>query len=575
MSVSEKCRKWHWEFLFVGLFLMGALLYVLIRGENIYIQVFDNLDSNIAWEKLLKDFGLYFKFDGDVPMLGGVSRNNFSSEWKLYTWLYILLPPFVALVAGWFLRIFMAIAGFMLLGKLIYTNFEEKRGTFLICGFLYGILPTFPTSAFAFASIPLLLWLMIKLYRTADLRWLVLVFFYPVLSSATVFGIFACGYIFVFFAVDWITNKRPAWRMLIAVFVLGFGYIFSEWRLFYSMFFAGVDSIRSTFAPSNISFSDALQSVKFAFLHGQVHCASSHFYLVLPVCGIYFLYINIGYIVRKEYKKILCDVYNWLMIWIGFNCIVYGMDELPAFKALIATALPPLKGFSFARTLWFNPFLWYFSFMIVLCRLPKKGFRLALAVLAMCVVCLYPSEYNEIRPNLTLALCEAKNETFDRLTYREFYSENLFDEIKEDIDYDGEWSVAFGMHPAVLQYNTIATLDGYLSTYPAAYKVQFRKLMAPEFAVDTGYASYFDSWGGRAYVFSDQVDFNPVRNQPVSEADMNIDPDVFRQMGGKYVFSQVEISNAADLGFDVLGVYTHADSPYTVYVYQLQQKEGE
>ena len=51
--------------------------------------------------------------------------------------------------------------------------------------------------------------------------------------------------------------------------------------------------------------------------------------------------------------------------------------------------------------------------------------------------------------------------------------------MKEDIGYEGEWSAAYGLHPAVLEYNGIATLDGYLGFYPQSYKEDFRRIIAP------------------------------------------------------------------------------------------------
>lgn len=38
-----------------------------------------------------------------------------------------------------------------------------------------------------------------------------------------------------------------------------------------------------------------------------------------------------------------------------------------------------------------------------------------------------------------------RNRTTGILSYREFYSSDLFGKIKKKIDYDGEWSIAFGM----------------------------------------------------------------------------------------------------------------------------------
>jgi len=566
-----KSRIWrNWEYLFIIVFFVITGSYVFSCGDNLYITVFDNLDSNIPWLKMLSDHDLFCAKDGTVPFLGGISRNYLSSEWKAYNWLYMLFPAFEAFVTGWFLKIILSMAGFCLLGNALFPNRKIRQGTILFCGFLYGILPTFPTSAFSFASVPLLLWLTVKLYKEGHWKYMLGIFVYPVLSDSTTFGVFACGYILVFFVVEWMMSRKPSWRMLAAVFVLGIGYVITEYRLFYAMLFSGVPSIRSTFSPSNISFSQMKNLIITGFLQGHHHSDSLHTYLVLPVCGIYFLFLNFRYIYLRNIKGIFADPYNWLMLWIGFNAIIFGVDETSWFKAFVATVLPPLSGFSFARTLWFNPFLWYFSFLVVLIRVNKSMLVNVLLILAFGVLCCKSSTYNFLCHNLYAAVTDSRpSAATSELTYREFYSEDLFDRIKEDIGYNGEWSVAHGMHPGVLNYNTISTLDGYLSSYPASYKVQFRKLMEPEFELDEANANYFDSWGGRAYIFSPDIPFTPIYEMQ-KEAALWIDSDVFRAMGGTYVFSRVAVTNAEDLEFEEVGIYTDDSSPYRIHLYRLK-----
>lgn len=180
------------------------------------------------------------------------------------------------------------------------------------------------------------------------------------------------------------------------------------------------------------------------------------------------------------------------------------------FKLLIASLIPPLKGFSFLRTVWFAPFVWYFAFMIVLCRVSrKKSIKMIACTAAFLNICFYPSIYNHILWNSISAVKKVtgKEQTMevsgyesDILSYREFYSTELFERIKSDIGYAGEWSVAYGMHPAILNYNGIATLDGYLSYYPKEYNDRFRKLIKPELEVDAGHEEYYESYGERAYI---------------------------------------------------------------------------
>ena len=567
MESKRFFKKLRWEYVFIAVFLLAALTFVCIKGTGINVAFFDNMDSSIAWKKMLKDNGLFFTNSGKLPFLGGLDRNLFSSDLKCYNWLYMIFPTFVAYIAGWFIRIGMSMAGFALLGKEIFPDYKEKKGAILFCGMLYGILPVFPSSAFGFASLPLLLWLMIKLYRTNKWRYLTALLFYPMLSSSALFGIFICASSFVFFVANWIVKKKPSWKMLLAVFALGIGYMVTEWRLFYSMLFSGTASIRTTYLASNRTVFDALKDAAKAFLLGHDHSGSLHTFVVLPVCLIYFFYLNIGHIKRREGKKIFREPYNLLILLIVINSLIFGLDTLPAFKKVMGI-IPQLKGINYSRMLWFNPFLWYFAFLIVILKLRKKWQKGVLLILAFAALCFQPSFYNTIYHNLQVVKADVTGTKPEELTYKEYYSEDLFDEIKEDIGYDGEWSVAFGMQPAILNYNEIATLDGYSTLYPAEYKEKFRELIAPDFETDKQHEWDFDSWGGRAYVFSDEVDYLPGREKKTTEANMKIDPEVFREMGGEYVFSRVSVKNAGDLGLEEIGVYSGEGSPYTIYVYR-------
>ena len=134
------------------------------------------------------------------------------------------------------------------------------------------------------------------------------------------------------------------------------------------------------------------------------------------------------------------------------------------------------------------------------------------------------------------------------ITYKEFYSENLFDKIKKSVNYKGEWSVASRFHPAILQYNQIRTLDGYLSYYPLKYKKEFRKLIEPQLNNNEFSLKYFDGWGGRAYFFSDNNAYKYIKtNKENKKEALLINIDIFKQLEGKYIFSRFIISNADEL----------------------------
>ncbi len=563
-------KKIRWEYIFVAVFLLAAGLFVCIKGDDIYVPVFDNLDSTIATNKMYKDNGLYFSIGQTIPYLGGVVKSGIAF-FKLYNWLYILLPTFTAYVTGWFLGLIISMIGFLLLGKELFPDFKENKGPALFMGLVYAILPTFPSQVFGFASIPLLFYLLIRLYRTKKKRYLIYLFLYPTLSSVACFGLVACIFIVIFFIIEWIVKRKPAWRMLFGTVALGAGYVATEWMMFYSMLFSGSSSIRSTFVYVSRPFFKLIKKTIYIFVTGHIHSGALHAYVILPVCAIFFLVINFLFIKRKQAKKMFSEPFNWLMVWLLFNSFIYCIDDTTVFKEFISTVFPPLASFSFARTLWFSPFLWYFSYTTILYRLKKRWIQIILEILAFSMICLFPVTYNAVGCNIQMFRDELIGETNNKMTYSEFYSVDLFERVKEFIGYDGEWSIAFGMYPAVLEYNGIDTLDGYLSKYPASYKEQFRKLIEPQLNIDKSHAKYFDNWGGRAYVFSNQVSYKTGKNLKLTSTKMRIDPDVFREMGGKYVFSRVFIKNYEDIELEKVGSFTDNESPYTIYVYRIKE----
>ena len=55
MSKNNVIAK-YWGTILVSLFILTCIVYVGYNGQDIAIQIFDNLDSNIAWLKMLCEY---------------------------------------------------------------------------------------------------------------------------------------------------------------------------------------------------------------------------------------------------------------------------------------------------------------------------------------------------------------------------------------------------------------------------------------------------------------------------------------------------------------------------------------
>lgn len=609
-------EKWYWFLL--GAVVCGEAAVFLFFGENSYIAVHDNLDLFMGHFMAMKHSGTFFARNATVPILGGITRDYLSSEFSLYNILFYLLPPFAAYLCGYFLKILIAAGSVYLLAKDVYERaggWERYRPIAVVCGLIYGLLPLFPAYGVAFASIPLVVFLLRRIYRgeapwnggKSGRGWLVsclFLFFYPLLSYFSYFGIFILGYLVLAILILWVrdgflwkkeerargaVDKTPeqtpenaekggvlralSGRLVIALVVLSAGYIVFEYRLFGQMLLSDVVTMRSTMAEDNFTAGQIVKTIWEVFSQAIFHAQPSHTRFLLPLCLLFFAYRLVCFWREGKPGRILTDSFCLVLYFIVGNCLVYGFYYWGGLRELFETLIPPLEGFQFNRTVFFNPFLWYAALFLLVKYLydkRKKWLGNLLLLVSLAVVVLTPAVYNDFYYTCYYqAYRLVKGVEVENLNYREFFSQELFDGIKEEIDYDGEYSIAYGMHPSVLSYNGISTLDGYLGFYPQEYKEAFGAMIRPATERVEEWDTYFWDWGARAYIFSGSGEntWNAVRTMQVSDDTLYIDADMFRELGGKYLFSRIEIGNAGELGFALIGAYSGDGSPYTVYVY--------
>ncbi len=588
----------NWYLIIAAGFLLFATLVFFGAGESSIISVHDNLDLFIAQFQMLKNTNSFFAHGVEAPFLGGISRDNLPSEFSLYTMLFFLMPSYYAYVVGYLLKIVIALASSLLLaGDFCGESYQKYRPVAWMAGLSYGILNVFPAFGIPFASIPLVVYLVRRLYREPSLKWYGALFFYPLLSYFSYFGLFILAYMAAAFLWLWLKDKKCPLRILIGIAALAGGCIVFEYRLFGVMLLGEEETIRSTMEAGSFGVGEILKTMAEGFTKGMFHAESMHTYLVMPVCVLYFLWLNGSYIKKKNVRGIFHDPFNLLMLVLVFNSFIYGIYYCEPFRKVVETICPPLTGWQFNRTIFFSPFVWYAAFFLVLKRLYDKGESSAiflktekrlyvgegmlwrylanvLSVLAVLLILLSGTRYNDLYHTCFAKAYELlKGKQSNDLSYGEFYSTDLFELAKKDLGYDGEWAAAYGFHPAVLEYNGIATLDGYLGFYGQAYKEDFRKVIVPALERVPESAEYFDTWGARAYLYSgsELSIVAAVRDYQVADHDIYINGDAFKALGGKYIFSRIELSNAGDVGLSLAGTYTEESSPYVLYVYTCKE----
>ncbi len=573
-------KKYWYLYLTGALLVIQAAVFLIFRGES-YFQIHDNLDLFMAHYEMLKKAGLWYAHGANAPILHGVPRDLFGSEFLLYNLFYILLPGVWAYLAGYAAKIAIGIISFRLLAKDVYKDrYEAYKPIIVVISVAYGLIPVFPTYGSAFTSVPLIVLLLRKLYFAESLKkripLYIGVFLYPLLSYFSYHGFFILSYMVVAVIILWIRDKHFPKSTFVSIIVLSLGYIVFEYRLFKEMLFTDTVTIRTTMDHGDLSFGQSMLAALSEFVNASFHSEDSHTYIVLGVVLLAVIIINATYIRNGQGKKILRDPINLVMLWIIFNVLIFGLYQFAPFRHLFELLVPPLTGFEFARTAFFNTFLWYAELLLVCVRMydySKKNLKLLANVIvtaAVLVVMFVPQVYNDFYYtcyNQAFKIIKHRDTTY--VNYNEFYSTRLFDKIMDDIEYNGEWSAAYGMHPAVLNYNGIATVDGYLGMYSQEYKEKWSKIIEPALDGSPSLKSYFDGWGARVSLYSgsDENTYAPLRNLELTDKRLVVNMDELRSLDCKYIFSRVDFTNADECGLTLIGTYTDESSPYTIYVY--------
>ncbi len=577
----KTCKNWY-LYLTGTLLLIQAAVFLVFRGES-YFQIHDNLDLFMGHYEMLKKAGIWFAHGVDAPIMHGISRDLFGSEFNLYNLFYICLPGVWAYLAGYAAKIAIGMISFILLAKDVYKEkYENYKPLVVVIATAFALIPVFPTYGIAFTSVPLIIFFLRKLYFAQSFKerlpWYVAVFCYPIVSYFSYHGFFILSYMVVAVIILWVKDKKFPKSTFASIVILSLGYVLFEYRLFGQMLGTDTVTIRTTMDHGDLSFGQAMVTAFNEFVNASFHSEDSHTYIVLGVVLIALVVINASHIKAGKAKEILTDPVNLVMFWIIFNVLIFGLYQFAPFRHLFEMLVPPLTGFEFARTAYFNTFLWYAELLLVCIRmydLGKKNFKLlanVIVTLAVLVVMFVPQVYNDFYYTCyNQAYKVIKQKETSTVNYNEFYSVELFEKIKEDIDYKGEWSATFGMHPAILNYNGIASVDGYLGMYAQEYKDKWTKVIEPAFPGSPSLASYFVGWGARVNLISadDENTYAPLRVMDPVDKRLLANMDELKSLECKYIFARFEISNASEIGLKLVGTYMDASSPYTIYLYQL------
>ncbi|NNU98314.1 hypothetical protein ETC02_02135 [Geobacillus sp. DSP4a] len=546
--------------------LLAIALYVspyFVLGEDAHMRVHDNLDSNIAWYKVLTRSGeLFGPVDGIIPqIINGLPRNAFGTEFSGIVWLHALFPSIYAYgLSQAATRVLAFIGMYLLLRKHVLP--AGRWGWIRIGASLtFALTPFWPSGMLSTLGMPLALWAFLNI-RGGERSWVN----WAVLTLLPLYSSFVLGFFFflsalgIWWLIDVIRGKGWNWRFLAAIVYMTVLYLAVDYRLVHSLLFSDEPTSRDEYFHARLPLWRVIRLTFKNYVLGHTHVMTVHGFVILPVTliALYFVWKRKRW--RQEMPFLVLHVLNFaLSTWYAFW---FYKGWLP-----LTERFDLLDKFNFARYHFLRPMVIYVLFAMALKIIWQEGRRWR-AVSAAAIA-------------LQLLVLVLHNEEIvyrNKPSFREFYAEKQFAAIREYIGRPVHtYRVAsIGIHPAIAQYNGFYTLDTYNNFYPLEYKHRFRRIIAKELEKNKKLREYFDEWGGRCYLFVDELGkhymFKKTSKRTIRHLELNT--KAFYAMGGRYIFSALPIENASDNALHLERVFRSDESAWTIYLYKVAWKGG-
>lgn len=605
MSSCDRIKKnFAWSAPLEGrAFYFAGLLFVVILGT---IYLIAGGDAVVTPHDQLDQFymNLYVEHfrDGFAPeLMNGLPLDRIQTMTWLFIPLYFLFDYAYAYLISYFVLMAVAYVGMALL----CSSLGIRSFISMIAALLYSLLPIACTYGLSIIGIPLVAYGIFSYWLSPTNRnlakMLLIALLYALGSDLVLIGYAVISFLFgiiLFSLFQRQKNRRRIFGLIAVLLLLCFVYALENVGLFVQFFGndASITSHREEFVDTSspISF-----DVFWNFItdgQRQAPGISNQFYIVLfslVITSVAFCYLALsknraigGYVKNSAQninylsKAIICLFV--LTVIIACFYVLFHSGPITSFR----NSLPGfLRSFQFDRFYLLYPTLWYLLFGLgaelllqISSTQPFKAISFTVIALTLIATLSLTLPANDIVQTLQRKNDSEQTVSLDNVTWNEFFSTKLFDEIKKDnpgIESDGK-VVSVGLFPSIALFNGFSCLDGYLYNYPLEYKHDFREVIKGELDKSSALSKYYDNWGNRFYVFtSEHSDYFTLKNTGATIKKLDINIKKIEEMGGKYVISALPIDNANELGLTLLGEYEESSSPFEVWLYEISENSAD
>lgn len=551
--------------------LCVSVLPYFILGENSHMRTHDNLDGNVVMYKILTESGKVFSSnDTIIPnMMNGLPRSVYPSELSVVALLYYLFGVFYGYVANQILVRVIAFIGMYLFLKnhVFRTRHDDNSHITILAALCFSLVPFFPNAGVSISGVPLIgnAFLNIAEQYKITIKDIAVIIIFPFMSSLVLSGIFIIIILGVVGLAYMIKQKRINYGILLSLSLLSILYLLVEYRLILftlsRQFMSHRVSIDIGFISGDRDFLSCLYMTGAIILNNVDPAGTFPILQKYIIQSSFILALSAG-IIKKDKQSYL--MLSCLFVLVVFLSAIYGFYNYKPIFQLIEK-IPIINALSFWRFIALLPFLWYLIFAISLWTIQNKvkwGSHIVSLLVVLQVL------------NLTIYSDEIMGRLIGNVSFREFYSADLFNDIKKTIDKDqSSYRVAsLGIHPAITLYNGFYTIDGYCVNYPMEYKKAFRRIISKELDKNKQISNYFDKWGSRCYIFTAEqpiIYWFVSLDKNITLRNLELDTAVLKKLGCEYLISAVTIEDYARKNLELVKTFENKRSPYKIRLYKV------
>lgn len=465
------------KYIFLGFFLILLFhLPLLIYGENSYIITNDILDLVLPNLKALilnnELFSLNF-FKVIENVIGGIPLMYFDTPFLL-TKIFFLNNIFHGYVLN---SVFIRTVGFIGIMRLGLNHFKLQPRIIFLASLSFAFIPVYPVFALTILGLPFLLNSFLNISNNkASLFDFLYIIVFPFLS---VFYL-ATPFIIVFFLLWFYYNNLINLRYLVWKFIFIIFSIISISPQLYS-FLLNSNNRGDRFFEATPSFSGGIFLAVKTFIFGEL---TSSLFISAPI--LFYLF----FFVRKFNKEVRKKIFFLLIVLTAFS-LFYSF--YPSISNFISSYFSAFSAFNFMRFIFLNTFIFY---LIILFIAQKPNIYLKIVLISLIVLnslrCMdfYYNTFGRFldKKDYDIIYSEdfylkkilgkdnyLKLNTTGLLTFKEYYSEDLFKDIKSFIN-ENDFVIHLGINPGISVFNGLKSFDGYFTFYPSEKNIIINKV---------------------------------------------------------------------------------------------------